>query len=977
MLRLLKHIRIWAAALAMAWIVPLSAQTLSELEYWFDRDIDGLQSVGIGGQEESVETDISTAGLTVGLHWLNIRVKDSDGIYSGVSSSPFLKFEQVNSAAVEYWIDDDYAGRRTEHLSGGMAEGATAMLDMKGYPLGYHRLNYRILSETGNATPASIDFVMNSGEGYSDRIEYWIDDDFKHSRFSDEAAVSDSCIVIDRLLDLNDIPVGMHRLYYRTSSIDRTKTGALNLAYIMVNSGQEPTFEFWLDGDTAQIYSMPASVQENSVYVDGLLDLSDAANGYHQMSYRLSSADHRYATAVCVSPVLVMPVADHCVQQEETEIVQGLYWVDDSEPKEFSELYPGMEIDIEELVNAASLEDGEHVLSMMFRDSNGRWSGVDKTAFLKLKYDDTRSIAGIIYRYTETDGQAYALAIGYEDDVEVLSVLPSVTFGERTYDVTSVEDNAFYGCMTADSVAFLPASVDRIGDKAYAHSSVSEINLKASTAPVIGNGALPSGSNLRVPVSATGYETYSTLFGNWNVWLTYDESCIREKQWNALKRIDAKIRDNGGSSGWSFTDRTATPAGVARWGTDDVREIDLSGHGLVGDFDTGDWLEDLPHLSRVNLEHNSITDMTGRDGYGIMLLDSQTYVHSVDISVSEPDAYALYNPDVRLLFRDANTGELGNPSTHDVSYLFNPKAPDGSFVSELHEDFGIIMTVSGKGAVTVSPHAGNVSNVYHGVSGQTLSAAGYGIQSLSPNSHFTANLFFDNGDIDLNGVINVSDLQRVINHIFNEDNVNGIFAWNAADIVADGRINVMDVVGIVNILLSQMPVSAKQAGAASEIQSSDSVDVELPDVVLTVRDNELELSCSHDVAALDIVLERESDFSALKTDFGMTVSRRIGNDGREHIVAYSLDGKYIPAGVHRVAQFSKGNTVSSVSSAAADATMLNTGVIDMSSGLTGLENIESDEDDGPLYDLSGRPVNRGVSTFYIKNGDVIMNTDMK
>lgn len=963
------------AALAL----PSQAQNLSEVEFWFDQAVDERQSMAVSGQDDSVLADIPTAGLTAGLHWLNIRVKDTDGMYSGVSSSPFLKFEPMNSATVEYWIDDDYAGRRTESLSGGaMADGVTAMLDMDGFPMGFHRLNYRVFTESGSSTAASVDFVMNEGKGNSDRIEYWIDDDLRRSRMSDAASVTDSCISLDRELDLSDVPVGLHRLYYRTCSNERTNLGALNIAYVMVNSGLDPEFEFWLDGDTTHIYAMPASVHGNTTYVDGFLDLSGSQSGFHQMSYRLSSSDHRYTTAVCMSPILVMPIADHCVQQEETEIVQGLYWVDDSEPLEFSELYPGMEIDIEQLVNAASLEDGEHVLSMMFKDSNGRWSGVDKTVFLKLRYADTQTIAGIIYRYTETDDESYALAIGYEDNVEVLSVLPSVSFGEKTYQVTYVEDNAFYGCFTADSVAFLPASLERIGDKAFAYSSVSEINLKASSAPVFGTDALPPGSNLRVPVAASGYETIRTVLENQDVWLTYDESCIREKQWNALKRIDAKIRDNGGNSGWSFTDRSATPSGVYRFGTDDVREIDLSGHGLTGDFDTYDWMEDLHHLSRVNLEHNSITDMTGKDGYGIMHLDSQIYVQSVDIRVSEPDADALYNPDVRLLFRDANTGELGNPSSHDVSYLINPKAPDGSFVSDLHEDVGIVMTVSGKGNVTVSPHAGNLTNVYHGVSGQTLSASGFGIQSLSPNSHFTAQLFFDNGDIDLNGIVNVSDLQRVINHIFNEDNVNGIFAWNAANVVADDRINVMDVVGVVNILLSQMSLSAKPADAALEINTSDTIEVESSDVVLlTVRDNELELSCSHDVAALDIVLERESDFSALKTDFGMTVSRRIGNDGREHIVAYSLDGKYIPAGVHRVAQFSKGNTVLSVSSAAADATMLNTGVIDMSSGLTGVESIESDEDDGPLYDLSGRPVNRGVSTFYIKNGDVIMNTDMK
>ena len=56
------------------------------------------------------------------------------------------------------------------------------------------------------------------------------------------------------------------------------------------------------------------------------------------------------------------------------------------------------------------------------------------------------------------------------------------------------------------------------------------------------------------------------------------------------------------------------------------------------------------------------------------------------------------------------------------------------------------------------------------------------------------------GDVNGDGVINISDVVCLINYILEKDNP--IFIYNAADVNNDGSINISDVTSIVDLIIN-------------------------------------------------------------------------------------------------------------------------------------------------------------------------------
>jgi hypothetical protein len=1028
----------WLLFLLVMGVVPCFAQDLSEVEYWFDQHLDNRQTVQIHG-EGDVTINAGTNNLDVGLHWLYVRVKDSNGIYSSISTSPFIKSDPKKGNTIEYWFDDDFDSLHSKSVN--IPDGNTNLtiqLDMSDVPLGLHRLNYRITTKGGSVNPISTVFFMKSGNGSVDRLEYWIDDDvnnirytessstddgsiffdkdldlsgvplglhrlnfrasssghkcssvctayiFKtgggepdrleywidddvsHSRFAEGATKTDSCIIITNDLDLTDVPVGLHRLNFRISSSNNRSLSSPSMAFIMVGGATEPEMEFWLDDDIDNTKTMAMTRYGSSYVADGLLDLSDAENGLHRLNYRYTNTDKRSSSAVGTSIVMISSMPDFWTQSEESEIVKGVYWVDDQEPVAFADFEPGMEVNIEELVNLASLEDGEHVLSMRFMASNGRWTDIDHTIFYKSVLENTVCIAGILYEYRNRQGNPYVTVKGYEDDITEIKVLPKVTFGNKEMVVTNIDPKAFYGCNTVGDIALLPSTMTDIGTESFASSSINEVRLGSVAAPTIGNMAFPKGTNLRVPVDGIGYGALSSLFEQDNIRLTYDYGCIYDDQWAALKRIDNMVKEQGGTTGWNFTERSVTPSGIERWGDDNVCEIDLSYHNLTGAYDSEDWTKGLPKISRINLVGNSILDMRGYENYHIMRLDSQQYNLVTEIKVSELDAERLLTPEIPLIFRDANTGELGNPSNHHIIYSLKTMTSDSIYMDANQENYGILLNVTPNGEVSLTQNSLNASNVYHGKSGDMLCLTSAGNQSLTPNSIYRTHLYFNDGDVDIDGEIDVADLQNIINYIFDYGDKKNIFAWHAANLATDDMINVQDVVGEVGIILDQVPESNNANDSKLSVKANKENDIENATLILT--DEALILQSDHDVAALDLVVNDKIDLAAIK-EMGMTVSSKALPDGRVHIVAYSLSGRVVPAGEHVIATNTLGKILSSAKLVDLEANRLNTTIMNMSSGVTDIEEINRDKSvDDHLYDVSGRRVTKSYRGIVIQKG---------
>ena len=253
--------------LAMSYISAWS-QSLSRLEYWFDDQVSQRQSIALSGSIDIVDTDISTTGLSQGLHWLHMRSMDADGNYSGTTSSIFIKGNDRQGNLIEYWFDDDYANRSTMSLKAsntttGKYLAELDLSDVARFPLGYHQLHYRITNAGGQWGAVSTADIMHLGTGEPSLLEYWIDDDQEHSHLAEGQKIAAGSYDITAELDLSNVAPGFHRLYYRASSPDQSTVSAVSMTPIMVKSIYNPEtsddlvvtqYRFWVDDSNQKTY---------------------------------------------------------------------------------------------------------------------------------------------------------------------------------------------------------------------------------------------------------------------------------------------------------------------------------------------------------------------------------------------------------------------------------------------------------------------------------------------------------------------------------------------------------------------------------------------------------------------------------------------------------------------------------------------------------------------------------------------------
>lgn len=232
------YISILACLLSLLPILT-HAQSLTKYEYWFDDNYSGRKSGNLSGTNKLVNTSIVTDGLDNGVHKFSFRAKQSDGYYSAVTSSLFLKRTAATSSQMEYWFDNNFDQRESISI-GNTEEEQSFVLDLRDnakFPMGFHKLNIRITLEGEGESTVYSSPVLKLSAGTATALEYWIDDDIAHSHTFEGHLASDGkdyFFVSD--LDLGDVSPGYHRLYCRAVSNSKRTVSSVSMTPIMVKS---------------------------------------------------------------------------------------------------------------------------------------------------------------------------------------------------------------------------------------------------------------------------------------------------------------------------------------------------------------------------------------------------------------------------------------------------------------------------------------------------------------------------------------------------------------------------------------------------------------------------------------------------------------------------------------------------------------------------------------------------------------------
>ncbi len=347
------------------------------IDYWFDDDFDNKQALTLSGGQTRLEDAVSCAGLTDGLHTLNMRLRISEDAfagYSSISSTVFYKNIDNKVAKMMYWFEEDFEHRVTTDLPSAGASGLTTLTidlsDMRKFPIGLHRLNLCFATAAGTIVSPPYKFVvLKMVSGTVNKLEYWVDDNYDGRKtISGIFETIDGEFVFADPFSLADVPFGSHTVNCR-AVMDGGYSSVSSAHVMRVGKGATDKIEYWVDNNLADAKTVSGTYDPATgeyVFVNPF-DLSDVSNGIHRVYYRVVSVPGEPVTAVNKMAVIVksmygpgpaLMTSYSIVADDETELASGT-------------LNMAQEVEFNYTVDASSLGEGTHTLTTTFWNTYG------------------------------------------------------------------------------------------------------------------------------------------------------------------------------------------------------------------------------------------------------------------------------------------------------------------------------------------------------------------------------------------------------------------------------------------------------------------------------------------------------------------------------------------------------------------------------------------------------------------------------
>ena len=259
----------------------------------------------------------------------------------------------------ECWLDNNFAARQAIAAS-------PATVDISALPAGLHWLTMRVQDGMGVWSPALTQAfiipheVESSSYTTIQRREIWLDNNF---------AARQTIAASPTSVDISSLPAGLHWFTMRVQDDLGLWSPALTQAFIIpheIDASSASVIqrrEVWFDNNYAarqEIGNSPVS-----------LDISSLSAGLHTLTIRAQDDLGRWSSTV--TEFFIKP---HAVVEEDVELVNYCYWVDDDVEHAVAGTLPvsGKTVAGVIYIDMSTLPSGRHTISYMVGDSKGAWS---------------------------------------------------------------------------------------------------------------------------------------------------------------------------------------------------------------------------------------------------------------------------------------------------------------------------------------------------------------------------------------------------------------------------------------------------------------------------------------------------------------------------------------------------------------------------------------------------------------------------
>ena len=396
----------------------------------------------------------------------------------------------------------------------------------------------------------------------------------------------------------------------------------------------------------------------------------------------------------------------------------------------------------------------------------------------------------------------------------------------------------------------------------------------------------------------------------------------------SLKQLYNALGGAKWSKRWLFDAKTLASTNYPGVTFDDsgrVTAISLSKYGLVGEMPSDGF--ELPRLKSLDLSQNDITgdaslfvgQCEGLESLNLGYNRLSVLSRSLSMGVTSLNLKGQYYNKPSLVAAELPVSEIlmdkndmnGIVATDIVWY--DHKAQDMSSRPRFAIYDSSMKTVLGHLVYSNDFYTLDLNKEYS--LGQDADVLFMCTSGIAQNSLFPVRFGYVVGDANIDAIVDILDVQHTVNYVASVSGAKGVFNRSAANTFADETLNVQDIVSTVNMILDEesfsMDIPSKTAIFNNEV---------VADARASVQNGILHITTLREIAALDIEVEGAGldDFELLLDNRLFMAKVKETVDGIR-VILFSLNGAVLPVGRVPVLSLSEKAAVVEVKASDADA----------------------------------------------------------
>lgn len=251
------------------WIVLLArGQNVAGYEYWFDNQYEHKVSTATSSSTINLVLDVSS--LQPGLHYVNMRAKDTKGLWSVPTTQCFYRIgkdlSQNKITQYEYWFDNQYGSKTTASTTSNQIDFSISVSSLCE---GMHYLNFRVKDAEGLWSVPTTQCFYRIGKDLSrnkiTQYEYWFNQEDANKK-----RVEATNELIDLSLDVSALKAGIHSLCFRAQDTEGLWSSASITRFARLDPNDEQPEMTLFNGKAYQIFDKPLSWHDAKLYCEAL-----------------------------------------------------------------------------------------------------------------------------------------------------------------------------------------------------------------------------------------------------------------------------------------------------------------------------------------------------------------------------------------------------------------------------------------------------------------------------------------------------------------------------------------------------------------------------------------------------------------------------------------------------------------------------------------------------------------------------------